>query len=131
MKFKKISGFLATLMLLSTFGTATLASTTIATNNEIKNDPPSQSEEQKTDMKIKHSEMKEKWSTLSDEQKEEIYKLMDKEIDIRIESINYYLSLGIIDEETATKMKEKLTENKIQIRERDQFPIFSKKHRER
>ena len=60
--------------------------------------------------KIQNSQNK--WSTLTDAQKNEIYALIDKQIDIKLQTIDKYLGYGVIDKDTADKIKTKLTERK-------------------
>lgn len=124
MVFKKLSGFLATLMLLATFSTTTFAAT--AEDGTIPSHGPNLTNAQKSEMKVKYDEMNEKWSTLTDAQQKKIYKLMDKQIDIKIQTIDQYLSLGMIDKETATEMKTKLNEKKTKMRESNVFPMFDR-----
>jgi len=123
MIYKKISGILATLLLLASFGTTTFA----AENKAILTNHPTLTDEQKAEMKSKHDEMNEKWSALTDAQKEKIFKLMDQDIDIKIKTIEEYLSLGLIDQETATEIKTRLNEKKAKMRENNIFPMMDRK----
>lgn len=127
MKFNKLSVILATLIILAAFGTTAFAST--LPNDSRESNQPILSDQQKTEIKAKHEEFNQKWSTLSNTQKEKIYKLVDKEIDIKNQMIDEYLSFGFIDKESATIMKTKLNECKTKMREKDSFPIFDMKGR--
>lgn len=75
------------------------------------------SDEQKTKMEAKKAEKKAKWDALSDAQKEELYGLQDKSIDAQIEAIDKCLTFGLIDQEMAQDMKERLNEAKALMRE--------------
>lgn len=78
--------------------------------------------EQKAEWKAKIENSQKKWSEMTDAQKNEIYELMDKQIDTKIQLIDKYAEDGIIDKETADKMKARLTESKTKIRESGKMP---------
>jgi hypothetical protein len=94
---------------------------------EMRNGPgkiPELTEEQKAEMETKKAEMdakrkavREKWDSLSEEQKNELYALQDKIGGAQIEIIDKQLELGLIDEETAKIQKEQIAERQTKIRE--------------
>jgi hypothetical protein len=84
-------------------------------------------DEQKAEMEAKKAEMdaiSEKWSALTDVQKEEIYSLKEKASGIDNQIIDKYLEWGLIDEETAAEMKAGLTERMTQMRENGRMPLL-------
>jgi hypothetical protein len=94
---------------------------------------PQLTPEQKAELDAKRKEWlakkqnsQKKWSALTDAQKNEIYALMDKQIDIKSQMIDKYLANGVIDHATATKMKEKLAERKTQMRKSGKMPRIGK-----
>ena len=81
-------------------------------------------EAKRGEMKERMQFQKDKWKGLTDEQKEELYSLQDKSADAQIAIIDKYLELGVIDEETAQSMKDRLTEGKTFMRENGGMPGF-------
>ncbi len=79
-------------------------------------------EEKRAEMRAQMEALNEKWSALTDAQKEEYYAIQDKAIDAKLELIDKYLSQGLIDEQTAAAMKEKLNAEKARIREDGRMP---------
>lgn len=87
-------------------------------------------DEQKAEMEARKAEMdaiSEKWSALTDAQKEEIYSLKDKASDIESQIIDKYLEWGVIDENNAADMKARLAERKTEMRENGRMPMFGGK----
>lgn len=79
------------------------------------------------DAKIQESQRK--WSALTDAQKNEIYDLMDKQIDIKCQMLDKYAANGIIDKDAAEKMKARLVERKTSMRSSGKMPmLFVGKH---
>ncbi len=72
--------------------------------------------------KIKNSQKN--WSALTDAQKNEIYSLIDKEIDDKILVIDKYAAYGVIDKAAADKMKTRLNEQKTKMRQSGKFPMI-------
>lgn len=90
-------------------------------------------EAKKAELEAKRAEEKAKadalaaaWNALSAEQKEEVYKLHDDEIDARIATIDKYLSLGLISADDAAALKEKMTAEKAAVRESGNMPFLGK-----
>lgn len=98
-------------------------------------------EEQKTEIEARKAEMaakmaemeanraasQEKWNSLTDEQKEEIYSLHDKSIDSNIQIIDKYLEYGLITQGEAAVMKENLENCKARMREDGNMPFLGDK----
>ncbi len=92
---------------------------------------PQLTPEQKAEMDAKRKEWiakiqdsQNKWSTLTNAQKNEIYALMDQQIDIKIQTIDKYLEDGVIDKDSADKIKAKLSEHKAKMRESGKMPMI-------
>lgn len=84
-------------------------------------------EEQKTEMEAKRVQMEamtEKWSALTDAQKEEIYALKEKASRINSQIIDKYLEWGLMDQNTADEMKAGLTESITRMRENGKMPFM-------
>ena len=75
-------------------------------------------------MKNKFKIMNKKWAALSDNQKEEVYKLIDELTETKSEILDKYFEFGVIDEVTYKEVKKLLSERKIDIREDGNMPIF-------
>ncbi|MEI7885021.1 MAG: hypothetical protein WCI30_06685 [Clostridia bacterium] len=69
-------------------------------------------------------ELQKKWVALTAAQKETIYALQDKVISIEGRAIDQYLSLGLIDQATATEMRTRLSERAGDVRTNDRIPMF-------
>lgn len=82
------------------------------------------SEKDKAELKAKHEELKAKWDSLNKDQKEEIYRLHEKSMDIKSELIDKYLEYGMIDKEAASGMKEKMNEHKANMRNNGELPGY-------
>ncbi len=109
------------------------AATSTGICERISNRRASLTDEQKAEMtanreerKAKFEASKAKWDALTAAQKEELYALTDKEIDAKIQKIDKSLELGIIDADTATKMKENLTQRKTDMREDGRMPLMGR-----
>ena len=88
-----------------------------------------QMKSKRTEMENRMSLQKEQWDGLTAEQKEELYSLQDKTIEAQIAVIDKYLELGVIDEETAQSMKDRLVEGNTYMRENDGMPGLGRGHR--
>ncbi len=66
---------------------------------------------------------REKWDALTDEQKDEIYDLEDQIGALRGQIINRYQQWGIMDEETAAGIQERITERLSNMREEGRMPM--------
>ncbi len=84
-------------------------------------------DEQKAELEAMKARMRkslEKWNALTDDQKNEIYKLKDQIFDIEGKIIDKYLSFGLIDQDTANNMKKNMSEAKTRMRENGRMPMF-------
>lgn len=86
---------------------------------EVKQD----GKENKQDRKTKMTEMNQKWSALTADQKEEIYKLKDQQADIQSQIVDKELEFGVINQQQADNMKTHLTESKTKMREDGKMPM--------
>lgn len=84
--------------------------------------PSELTEKQREEMKAQMDAMKEKWNSLSEAQKEEIYKLKDNIIDVEGKVIDKYVEWGLVDKTTSENMKEKMAERKTKMREDGVMP---------
>ena len=73
-------------------------------------------------------QMKEKWSALSKEQKEEVYKLIEQKDVMDGQILDKLVSFGVIDKEDATQMKERRKEGLAKMKESGEFPMGPKHH---
>lgn len=64
------------------------------------------------------------WTDLTDEQKAEIYALVEDQGDIQSQIIDKYLEWGLVDADTATTMKEQMADRNTQLREDGTMPMF-------
>ena len=144
MKVKSMITSVCASVLILTIGVSdfTLAETGITTNIESlsttleeniivrdKTNKPSDKEieefkAKKEVMKNKFKIMNKKWAALSDNQKEEVYKLIDELTETKSEILDKYFEFGVIDEVTYKVVKQLLSERKIDIREDGKMPIF-------
>ncbi|MFU0828404.1 MAG: DUF2680 domain-containing protein [Lachnoclostridium sp.] len=81
-------------------------------------------------VKEKMKRASEKWNTLSEQQKEEIYSLMKQEMEAEAKIIDKLAELEILDKEDAQKLKAHMQERYNKIKESGEFP-FKKGCREK
>lgn len=67
-------------------------------------------------------EMKKRWDGLSKEQKEQVYKQKQKEIDQKFATIDKLLELGITDESHATIQKKQIQNRFNEMKSAGEFP---------
>lgn len=70
---------------------------------------------------------KEKWDSLSDKQKEEIYALLENEIQVETKMFNKLVELGVMEKEDAEKSIGYLNECLSKIRKNGTFPFCRSK----
>lgn len=91
---------------------------------ELTDEQKAEMETRMTEMKTKMEAMNEKWAALTDAQKEEVYALQDEAAAVESQIIDKYLEFGLIDEQTATDRKTKITESSAAMQESDAMPMF-------
>ena len=92
---------------------------------------PELTDEQKAEMEARWADkasrwtaQRENWDALTDEMREELYSLQDKTVEAQIAVIEKYLELGVIDEETAKNMIDRLNEGQSVMRESGRMPMM-------
>ena len=80
-----------------------------------KREKPGLTKEQK-------AELKAKWDALTQEQKEEVYLIYDNCLDSKIQLIDKYIELGIIDSETAARLRDNIEGHRVGMRENSTLP---------
>lgn len=70
-----------------------------------------------------------KWNSLSDDQKAEIYDIKGKIADLRKQLADKYKEFGIIGEETAEKVKNRISERHEHMKENGRMPYFGKRRK--
>jgi hypothetical protein len=70
---------------------------------------------------------KEKWKSLTDSQKAEVYALMDDKADADIKIMEKYHELGIIDDGVLARFKDKMKDKIATIKDSGEFPLFAEK----
>lgn len=84
-------------------------------------------EKQRAEIKAKAEAANRKWESLTAAQKEEIYRINEKDLDAKIELIDKYVEYGIIDSTEAEKLKEGITKIKSEIRSGGKLPMFGER----
>lgn len=87
-------------------------------------------EEQREVMELRRSKMvaaQEKWATLTDKQKEEIYLLKDEISKIEGRIIDKYSEWEVIDGEMASQIKVRLEESRVKMREANRMPMLGRR----
>ncbi|MDP4163444.1 MAG: DUF2680 domain-containing protein [Bacillota bacterium] len=95
-----------------------------ANKKQLTPEQKAQFEAKRQEMMQKMQDAQKKWAAMTDAQKNEIYDLMDKQIDAKLQTIDKLSASGVIDKDTADKMKAKLTERKAQMRTSGEMPMF-------
>ncbi len=109
------------LTLILTLGFGTYANDSVAANAQTTDSArPQISEDQKRELEG----MFDKWSGLTDKQKNEVYKLLDKQNDLKEKIIDKYAEFGVFDKTLAEEMKSRLNEMSEKLRANGQMPMF-------
>ncbi|MDE5977560.1 MAG: YckD family protein [Turicibacter sp.] len=90
--------------------------------------PPALTEEQKTEMQKQYAEMEEKFNSLTDEQKNEIYDLFDKVNVAKIKILDKYVEFGIMTEEEVEAIEEHMAKKSEEIRSEGKLVGFKAPH---
>lgn len=91
-----------------------------------KNGRPLTDEEKVKQEKIREAlkTAREKWAGLTDEQKQQVYGLWDQSMSLNTQVIDKYVELGILDQDTASVLKEQLTDIQSKIRDNGKMPLY-------
>ena len=80
-------------------------------------------EETQAAVKEKMKKASEKWNTLNDKQKEEVYLLLKQEVDAQNQVMDKLAELGILEKEDTEKMKAHLLDRYNKLKESGEFPF--------
>lgn len=67
--------------------------------------------------------IRDKWSSLTDAQKQQVYTLMEQEMAAREKLLNQYASLGLIDQDKADAIKHHMQEHLTRLKESGECPF--------
>lgn len=110
MKISKALAVVTTIALISTIGVTAFASTNREGLNNVGNARVSQAtREERT---AEREAIQVKYDALTDAQKAELVALKNKALDVQVEKIDKYLSLGLIDADKATELKAAIEEKR-------------------
>lgn len=94
--------------------------------------PPALTEEQKDEMakqmEAEYKAMQEKFNALSDDQKKEIYDLYDKVNVAKIRLLDKYVEFGLMSEDEAKDIQQRMSQMAEKIRNEQQFIGFKAPH---
>lgn len=139
MKIKKFLMVMSIVTLVGATGMTTFAATTnsetVVTTERLQkhqrgpredltDEQKAEMEQRRAEIEAKKEAMNEKWASLTDAQKEEIYALKERSNQIDEQMIDRYLELGLIDEETANQMKECIQEDNANMRTDNKVPML-------
>jgi len=71
-----------------------------------------------------HQDVQNKWNALTDDQKQAVYGILDQGTQNRIDLINEYVSLGLIDQATADSMISDITTGDAQLKQDGKMPAM-------
>ncbi|MBH1940270.1 30S ribosomal protein S20 [Mobilitalea sibirica] len=80
-------------------------------------------QDKKTAMKEKVQKAREKWNTLTDKQKDEVYLLMEKEMQSKLNLMDKLVKLGVMDKDEVDRLKVRMTEKFNHMKESGEFPF--------
>lgn len=80
-------------------------------------------EDRKSAVKEKMKKASEKWNTLTDQQKVEIYLLLQQQMEVETKIIDKLAELEILEKEDADEMKAHLQEGYNKMKENGEFPF--------
>ena len=79
--------------------------------------------EQRAEFETRRKAWDDKWATLTNEQKNEIYALKDQIMDLQGKVADKYAEFGVISAEELAAQKERMTTRKSQMREKGEMPM--------
>lgn len=85
--------------------------------------------EKKAAFEKKLKEANEKWNALTDEQKADVYALLEEEIQVRNRLIDKLVELEIMDSNDAKNFKAHMSEGYDKVKESGEFPIVRPKEK--
>lgn len=81
------------------------------------------------DEKIKKAS--EKWKTLTAKQKEEVYALMENELQTQYNLMDKLVEFGVMEKEDVVILKVRIQENFNKVKKSGEFPLFRQKENKR
>ncbi len=81
------------------------------------------------DEKIKKAS--EKWKTLTAKQKDEVYALMENELQTQINLLDKLVEFGVMEKEDAVILKVRIQENFNKVKQSGEFPLLRQKGNKR
>ncbi|GEM_PF-4699225 len=92
--------------------------------SELTDEQKAEIEERQAEMQETRQAREDAWANLTDEQKEDIYSLQEQIAKLHNELADQYSEYGLIDSETAAKIKEETTDRVQKIRESGSLPML-------
>lgn len=71
----------------------------------------------------------EKWNSLTDQQKNEVYTLIEDEMKAEIKLMDKLVELGLLKKEDATLLKSRMQERFTELKKNGEFPFQKKQHK--
>ena len=69
-----------------------------------------------------------KWSTLTNRQKAEVYALLEKEMKAEIKLVNKLVDLGVLDESDANAITTRMQDKLAELKKSGEFPLSRPRH---
>lgn len=69
----------------------------------------------------------EKWNSLTDKQKNEIYALLESEMQVEINLLDKLVEFGVMEEADATMLKTYMMDKYTKLKESGEFPLYRQK----
>jgi ribosomal protein S20 len=85
--------------------------------------------ESKSAFKEKIKQAKEKWSTLTDAQKQEVYAILEDQMKAESNLMDKLVELGVLEKDDAEMLKSRMTEKFNEMKESGEFPFFQQKRK--
>ena len=129
MKIKKTLSVISTVALIGTMGVTAFAANLGATASglNVQLTKPAVSQNKAADQTAKKALMdatQEKWTALTTAQKALVYSLQQEVTTVNNQVIDQYLVLGLIDQNTATALKTRISENEAKMQADGKLPLF-------
>lgn len=86
-------------------------------------------EDTQSAVKEKMKKASEKWKSLTNQQKEEVYSLLKEEIDTETKIMDKLAELGILEKEDTESMKSHILDQFNKLKESGEFPFQRQKNR--
>lgn len=109
------------------FNPATVTASDISLEPVSVSEPSREQKELKAAFNKKMEKANETWKSLTNEQRNEIYVLLESEVEIEIQVLNKLVEFNILEEQDAKILETYMRERFNELKKKEDFPLFRSK----